>query len=84
MKIGSNSNSAGSFDPNPLADTQNVANGAYQLEVRRGPEFAIPNPAPPPNLLMFRTFNTNDLLSQEHQMVAPAGADLRDGLKFSS
>ncbi len=81
-EIGTGPNSGGAFDPNPLADPLNIANGSYQLEVRRGPEFGIPNPLPPPDLLMFRTFNTNDLLTRDHQMVAPAGADLRDGETF--
>ncbi|MFN0018362.1 MAG: choice-of-anchor L domain-containing protein [Pirellulaceae bacterium] len=81
-EIGTGPGSGGNFDPNPLADPQNIANGTYQLEVRRGPEFGVPNPAPPPDLLMFRTFDTNDLLTSAHQMVAPEGADLRDGETF--
>jgi len=61
--------------------------GAYQVEIRRGPEFGFSDPPPLPTfplipLLGARAFDTNDRQTEQTSILAPPGEDLADGQSF--
>lgn len=71
------------FSANSGQPTNEINVGAYQLEMRRGPEFTISDDPPLPTLILTRSFDTNDPLTQQVQMTATAGNTIADGETFS-
>ena len=64
--------------PTPADPTTNLVTGTYQVEIRGASEFV--------NSLtqsQFRTFDTNDRLSDSRSITAQAAADIQDGSTFS-
>lgn len=64
-----------------------VLNGPYQLEIRRGPEFAnfasnTNGYSGPPDLELNKAYDTNDRLDQSVNLDAPRGSLLSDGQTF--
>ncbi len=68
-------------------DASEIELGAYQLEIRRAPEFGISDPPPVPTLCLLTTFpcltpasfDVNDRHAEQTSIVAPAGNTLSDG-----
>ena len=56
---------------------------AYQLEVRRSSDYGISLPPPVPYILLTRSFDTNDRLSQQVQVAAPAGEAIAEAETFA-
>jgi hypothetical protein len=72
------------FVDNPQASPQNIPAGNYQLEMRRGPDYAIPTGDDViPDLILIRTFETNDRFTPSRTLVAPRGIEVFDALTFS-
>lgn len=59
-----------------------VDNGEYQLEVRPGTNYFTPNASFGRQITLQQSFDTNDRHSDEITIVAPAGSDLSDGMRF--
>ena len=81
-----NANSNSTFPAIATADTpvNEVLQGTYQLEIRRAAEYATPLQSTPLELedielLLERTFDTNDRLADAVTIVAPHGSDIADG-----
>jgi hypothetical protein len=64
----------------PVSSTA-VVTGKYQLEVRLGDNFFSSSSFGIPTLT--KTFDTNDRLAEQITLVAPTGANLRDGDRFT-
>lgn len=73
----------GAFISNPNAPANAVTVGDYQLEIRRSAEYGVANPFAPPAQLLLRSLDTNDRLSQEHTLLAPAAYQVVDGQTFT-
>ncbi|HJN11818.1 MAG TPA: right-handed parallel beta-helix repeat-containing protein, partial [Pirellulaceae bacterium] len=56
--------------------------GEYELEVRRSAIYGHNFPFAPPLQLPFRSFDTNDRLSQQSTITVPQGPDIYDGQTF--
>jgi hypothetical protein len=65
----------------PGAPSQ-VLVGAYQLEIRRGTEYAANISGINEKIAIYRTFDTNDRQTRAITLVAPSGASLVNGQKF--
>ena len=63
------------FSANPAPDPNQILVGDYQLEARRGAEYA--------KGAVFRSFDTNDRLSQSFSIDAPDGSNLQNGQTFT-
>jgi hypothetical protein len=72
-----------SYFSNPNAPANQILVGEYQLEMRRSEEYGIGVPAPVPTLLLLRSFDTNDRLSQQHTLLSPAAHEVIDGQTFT-
>ncbi len=73
-----------SFTVNPNADPDNIVAGAYQLEIRKGAEIAVPTGSQTlPRLDLLPAIDTNDRLSQTRALLAPAGSSIFDGQNFT-
>ena len=72
-EMATDSSTNSSFVANPLLRGNQIHNGPYQLEIRKGADFGIP---------LFRSFDTNDRLSEGITLVAHAGANIYDGQTF--
>lgn len=73
-------------DPAPPG-TQSLV-GRYQLEIRRGTEYATQNPPNPfgpdaPDIANYRSFDTNDRFLRGYTLVAPAPEFIREGETFT-
>lgn len=64
--------------PLPADPTSNLATGSYQVEIRDASEYVNSSTSRP-----FRTFDTNDRLTDSRSIVARSADQLRDGLTFS-
>lgn len=79
MVTGSNTNSAFGVNTN-LRINENLQ-GEYQLEVRRGTDYAAINPFT--GLYQInRTFDTNDRLVQGHSIMTPSGSEIQNGSRI--
>lgn len=83
--VGSNVAAAnrGQFIANALAPANPITLGEYQLELRAAGEFAVSDPLDPTVLVVVNSLDSNDRLSQEHALVAPAASDIIDGQIFT-
>ncbi len=77
-----------SVPTNPVAPGTQVLAGSYQFEVRRGTEYGVQNPPnpfapPPPDMLLFQSFDTNDRLTSGLTLTALAPTQIAEGLTFS-
>ncbi|GIW92549.1 MAG: hypothetical protein KatS3mg110_0590 [Pirellulaceae bacterium] len=81
MATGANGSSA--YISNPIAPANQIVVGDYQMEIRRSAEYGVRNPFDPPALLLLRSFDTNDRLSQEFTLIAPAAYQVVDGQTFT-
>jgi hypothetical protein len=71
------------FINNAVAPSNQILVGDYQVEIRRSGEYGIAIPPPVPTLLLLNSIDTNDRVSQQHTLVAPAAADVVDGQTFT-
>ncbi|MBI1310969.1 tandem-95 repeat protein [bacterium] len=65
-------------DPDPAGDQQQL-NGEYQLEIRRGEQFAYPVMPTLPDLFIFSTIDTNDRLTPAQTIFTADGPYINDG-----
>ena len=65
-----------------LGEPPIVVEGEYQLEIRRGPEYAAYG-TPFPTMVIYDTFDTNDRHAQDYTLIVPAAADITHGQTFS-
>lgn len=70
------------FYDNPQVPDNQILVGAYQLEIRQGEQYGDSLDGPP-QLALFRTFDTNDRLIQGHTLIAPPAEQLSDGQTFT-
>jgi hypothetical protein len=76
--------SRGQFINNPDAPPNPVTLGEYQLELRGAEEFVtVSDPLDPTTVVIVNSIDTNDRLSQEHVLIAPAASDVVDGQIFT-
>ncbi|MSR56893.1 MAG: hypothetical protein EXS05_04385 [Planctomycetaceae bacterium] len=76
------------FQPNPGIQSdpnvpKQILTGPYQLEIRRGEEYAanvVPSQSP---IIIYQQFNENDRLVNGFSLDAPSGAALSDGQTFT-
>jgi hypothetical protein len=75
------------FTPMPVnpdfTDPQRINTGLFQLDVRRGTEYAESLGGNLPFITLFDTFNINDRFSQGFTLVAPAATQLANGQTFA-
>jgi len=71
------------LNPALPGDHVQITQGPYQLEIRRSSDYGISDPPPVPYIVLTRSFDTNDRLSQEVQIVAPAGEAIAEAETFS-
>lgn len=70
--------------PNPPRPSQPTVSGAYQLEIRDGSEYVRSDEEVDLGRdARFRTFDTNDRLTEGVTITVPAAADIVDGATFS-
>ena len=65
-------------NPDP-AGPKEVLTGPYQLEIRRGTEYAGNVDKVKPDVSLFQSFDTNERFADAYSIVAPAGASLASG-----
>ncbi|MGM0486523.1 MAG: choice-of-anchor L domain-containing protein [Planctomycetota bacterium] len=70
-----------SFFTNPTS-SQQILEGPYQLEIRQGEKYGESIEVPP-RLEMFRSFDSNDRLSESHTLIAPSASEIADGDTFT-
>ena len=68
------------FAANPLFAATDIVVGDYQLEIRRSAEYGEPDGG---ELILYRSFDTNDRLAQNFTIEAPFGYEVADGQTFS-
>jgi hypothetical protein len=74
----------GPLPPNPDAsDPQQIANGLFQLNIRRGTEYGQSVNGVSPYIQLTRTFDINDRLAQGFSFDAVPGSSLHDGDTFA-
>ncbi|MCI0360028.1 MAG: GEVED domain-containing protein [Planctomycetaceae bacterium] len=79
--VGSNNQT---FVANPSADPNNIVAGAYQLEIRKGAEVAVPTGSNvTPRLSLLPSIDSNDRLTDSRALLAPAGSSIFDGQFFT-
>jgi hypothetical protein len=62
--------------------TSGVLSGQYQLEVRPGTNYFTPLALPGRQIVLDQAFDTNDRHARAITLVAPAGTELADGMRF--
>ncbi|MFW6169659.1 MAG: choice-of-anchor L domain-containing protein, partial [Planctomycetota bacterium] len=71
-----------SFFTNPMS-SQQILEGPYQLEIRQGEKYGESIVEPRNDLILFRSIDTNDRLSESHTLSAPSANEIADGDTFT-
>ena len=67
---------------NPAPPTETLA-GSYQLEIRRGTEYAVQPSSASAQIVVTDTFDTNERMADAITITAPIGAVIIDGQQFT-
>jgi hypothetical protein len=73
----------GTFINNPRTVQGSILQGDYQLEIRTSTPYGHSLDSGPTSLRLDRSFDTNDVLAQHTQLIAPRGDAVVDGQTFS-
>ena len=79
--ISSNGNTG--FYANPELPLNQILDGSYQLEIRQAEKYGESLQLPADHLELYRSFNTNDRLSQSHSLIASPANEISDGQTFT-
>jgi hypothetical protein len=85
MATGGNANLSSFFTANvdpPVSDFTEVLTGEYQLEIRRGEEYAVQPDPTRADIILANVFDTNDRHVQDYTLVPPDGNLIGDGQSF--
>ncbi|MGE0756179.1 MAG: DVUA0089 family protein, partial [Pirellulaceae bacterium] len=73
----------GTFSNNPQASSGDLQQGTYQLEIRTSSEYGRSSDTGSISLILDRSFDTNDRLTEQTTLIAPAGSQVVDGQTFT-